>query len=251
MATALVLAAVLVATDAVTLLAIYLLLAAVTATSRLPMGRVLVIAAYPAIFAFLFALSRWDGTLGTPMSIVLKAMDAGLAVVLLIVTTPYPEIFGVLGTMMPRVLVDGLFLTYRSLFILLRLVSELTTALRLRGGLDRRRYLAMLRNLGQGLGHVIVHGIDLSERFYQVLRVRGYCGKLASSGGWRAASIADAVPISIAVSILGLAVLARTYARLQEFNGYIVVGSLGLFIVSLVVNRRGLGAERGLELWKR
>lgn len=250
-ATSLVIAAVLVAGDVVTLLAIYLLLAAVTAASRLPVGRVLAIAAYPGVFGVLFAVSRWDGTLATPLGILLRAMDAGLGVVLLIVTTPYPEIFAVLGVLMPRALVDALFLTYRSLFILLRLVSDLITALKIRGGMDRKRYVQTLGNIGHGLGHVIVHGIDLSERFYQVLKIRGYSGKLASSARFRALSAMDIVPVIIGMAMLALASIMRLDVGLEELNGYVLVAAVAAFVVSLLANRRGLRAERELELWKR
>jgi cobalt/nickel transport system permease protein len=251
LATALVLAGVLVAGDMVTLLAIYLFLAAVTATSRLPLGRVLTIAAYPAVFGVLFAVSRWDGTFATPTGILLRAMDASLAVVLLIVTTPYPEIFSVLRVLMPRALADALFLSYRSLFILLRLVSELITALRIRGGLDRRRYVDTLRNLGQGLGNVIVHAVDLSERFYEVLRIRGYSGRLASSSHFRGLTRADAAPLLVSTSILSLSLTMRLYPTLGQLNGYILLAGLLALLVSYAVNRRGLRAEKELELWKR
>ncbi len=251
LATALVIAAVLIAGDVVTLTIIYLLLAGVTATSRLPMGKVLLIAAYPATFGVLFALSRWDGTLAAPATIILRAMDAGLATVLLIVTTPYSEIFRVLRLAIPSPYSDALFLTYRSLFLLLRLVSELLIALRIRGGFVRWRYLRTVRNIGQGLGHIVVHAIALTERFYQVLRVRGYSGAWASPVRGKPITVLDLVPVAVGTGIFFIAFILRMLPSLRQVNGFLLVGAALVFAVSFVVHRKGLRVATETELWKR
>jgi len=64
-------------------------------------------------------------------------MGAALAMVLLIGTTSYPQLFAVLGRVLPRVVADALLMTYRTFFMLLEAMDHLITALRLRGGLLR------------------------------------------------------------------------------------------------------------------
>jgi cobalt/nickel transport system permease protein len=136
------------------------------------------IAAYPTIFALFFAASQWNGSLLGPATILLKALTAAQAMVLLVTTTPYPDIFAAIGRVMPRLLADGLFLTYRSFFLLLREMGRTVTALRLRGGLKQGSHISNAANMARALGMLLVRAMDLSERLYAVLRVRGYRGRL-------------------------------------------------------------------------
>src|SRR5512139_578662 len=146
-ATLLFIACVAVARDVLTLLTLYLALAALVVVARLPLRRTLMIAAYPALFALLFVLSQWNGQWAGPVVMVLKAMGAGLAMVLLIGSTPYPQLFAIIGRALPRLVADAMLMTYRSFFLLLEAMDHLITAVRLRGGLARGRPLRMINNL--------------------------------------------------------------------------------------------------------
>ena len=177
-ATALFIACVAMARDVLTLVTLYVSLAALIVVARLPLRRTLAIAAYPALFALLFAFSQWNGQWAAPVVIVLKAMDAGLAMVLLIGSTPYPQLFAIIGRALPRVVGDALLMTYRSFFLLLEAMDHLITALRLRGGLLRGRPMRTIRNLSVALGVLLVRSFDLGQRLYEALVLRGYGGRL-------------------------------------------------------------------------
>ncbi|MCC7354418.1 MAG: ATP-binding cassette domain-containing protein [Anaerolineae bacterium] len=207
-ATALFIAAVVMSRNVAALVTLYLALAALMAVARLPLRRVLIIAAYPALFAVLFAVSRWDGTWQAPAVVILKAVGAAMAMVLLITTTPYPDLFAALSRVLPRLVSDALFMTYRSFFLLLEGMDHLITALRLRGGLQRRKPVRTVQNLALALGVLLIHALDLSQRLYDVLLVRGYRGRFPSGQRWRQfVARRDVLPL-----LAGLALLMTAWA---------------------------------------
>ena len=214
-------AAVVVTSSPYLLATLYLLLLGGVFASRLPARKLMMIAAYPTLFALLFAASQWNGNLAGPITILLKALTAAQAMVLLITTTPYPDIFAGVGRLMPGLLADGLFLTYRSFFLLLSEMGRVLTALRLRGGLRKGRYLTNAANLARALGMLLVRAIDLSERLYGVLRVRGYRGRLEPGPRWRTVSRADAMPLAYGAAALVLASVASVLPGLWgSVNGF-------------------------------
>ncbi len=242
-AAGLVIAAVLVTRDLVALLGIYLLLVAAVAATGLPTWRVLGLASYPALFAVLFAASSWDGTLYRPAMIILKAVAAGLAVVSVIVTTPYPRLFSVFRRVLPELVAEGLFLTYRSLFLLLGLLDDLFTALRLRGGLSRRRYLGNARSLAWGLGMLLLRALALSERLHDVLHLRGYRGRLAAEEGWRL-SRQDLPSLASACAMFFAALALRYQPPPVAYHGYVLVVPVLALLAAVLWRRRVTFAER-------
>jgi cobalt/nickel transport system ATP-binding protein len=209
-ATAMFVACAAIARDVFTLSALYISLAALVVTARLPIRRTLMIAAYPALFALLFAFSQWNGHWASPVVIVLKAIDAGLAMVLLLGTTPYPQLFAIIGRALPRLVADGLFMTYRSFFLLLEAMDHLITALRLRGGLHRGRPMRTIRNLGAALGVLLVRSLELGQRLYEALRLRGYAGRFPSDGSWkRLIPARDALPVIVGALFLAAAIASQ------------------------------------------
>ncbi|HEY3215187.1 MAG TPA: CbiQ family ECF transporter T component [Candidatus Eisenbacteria bacterium] len=175
-------------------------------TSRLP-GRLVVAAAgYPLLFSALFIVSRWDGTLITPLTLALRPLTASLIAAWLVGTTPYPDIFAPLSRGLPRHVADSLFLTYRALFALLARAERLLRALRLRGGWSgppRRR----LAHAGEGFGTLVVHGFERSQRLYATMRLRGHSGRICGCRHYAEASAADVWVAVAALSLAGLAVL--------------------------------------------
>jgi cobalt/nickel transport system permease protein len=159
------------------LAALYALMWTLVLTSRLPWRLVAAAAGYPLIFSLLFIASQWDGTWQTPLRLGLRPLTASLAAVWLVGTTPYPDLFAPLSRVLPRSVGDGLFLTYRALFALLARAERLWRAARLRGGLSgplRRR----LANTGAGLGTLVVHGFERSNRLYSAMLLRGHSGRI-------------------------------------------------------------------------
>lgn len=236
-AAGLLVAAVVITWDVFALLGIYLTVAAGVVLSCLPVLRVLAIAAYPAVFALLFAVSQWDGSLLGAILIIGRAVTAAAIMVALITTTPYPRLFAVLRHILPALVADALFVTYRSLFILLGLLGDLTTSLRLRGGLSRRRYLHNARNLADGLGLLLVHTVALTEQFYNVLRLRGHSGRLAGGVSWSRTTKYDLLPLGSGLLILAAVLLFRFAPGASLYNGYLLLASVVALLAALLARQ--------------
>jgi cobalt/nickel transport system permease protein len=171
-------------------------------TARLPGRLVAAAAGYPLLFAALFVVSRWDATWQTPLRLLLRPLTASLSAVWLVGTTPYPDLFAPLSRILPRSVGDGLFLTYRALFALLSRGERLWRALRLRGGLSgpARRQLALA---GEGLGTLVVHGFERSQRLYAAMLLRGHSGRICGCRHYAEWSLADLWVALVAV-VLGV-----------------------------------------------
>jgi len=239
-ATLLFIACAAVARDALTLLTLYVALAALVVAARLPLRRVLLIAAYPALFAALFAFGQWSGQWAAPAVITLKAMSAALAMVLLIGTTPYPQMFAVIGHVLPRMVTDALLMTYRTFFMLLESMDHLVTALRLRGGLRRERPLQTIRNLAAALGVLLVRSFDLGQRLYEVLALRGYAGRFPTGVNWKKlAPVHDTWLIVTGMALLAIA--AASQMNLWSMTWGLLTPLLaGAGFVVALIERRGM-----------
>jgi cobalt/nickel transport system permease protein len=214
------------------LLAVYVSLLALVLWTRLPVMKIITIAAYPAIFAVIFAAASWNGSWISAGVIVLKALSAALAMVILIVTTPYPDVFSSIKHVLPRIITEGLFLTYRSLFILLELTDNLIRGLRVRGGLTHGRYIRNVVNFSSGIGLLLVRGLDLSEKFYGVLNVRGYSGRISGGGRRDRTGVNDFTALAIGTLIFGAALLTARDRELSKYDLYILALSVSVLIVS-------------------
>jgi cobalt/nickel transport system permease protein len=148
--------------------------------SRIPL-RIFSLTFYPLIFAILFIFISGFQILFI-LLIFLKVLCGSSGVVLLLATTPYPSIFRVLGRVLPSLFVTALFLTYRSIFILLNVFEETQHALYLRGGFQWRHPWRSLNNISNAFGHLIIKGIDASERMYESMVLRGFKNKIHYRG---------------------------------------------------------------------
>lgn len=244
-----VIASVVITNNFVVLLTIYLTLLGLVILTRLPLLQIIWIAGYSAIFAVLFAISSWDGNWITPANIILKALDAALAMVTLIVTTPYPSVFSSISPFLPRIIVEGLFLTYRSLFILLALMGNLIRALKLRGGLSPGKYMKNITNFASGIGLLIIRGFDLSERFYGVMSIRGYSGKMAGEEIRTKFAREDIVPVAVGLLTLSISLGVRFKRGLGQYSVYLFIISI-LFVFGAASYVYLLYAFRG-AYWKK
>jgi len=160
------------------LLLLYAILLFLFLTSRVPI-KIFSLTLYPLIFAFLFIfISGFQ--LNFILLIFLKVLCGSTGVVLLLATTPYPSVFMVLGKVLPSLFVTALFLTYRSIFILLDIFEETQQALHLRGGFQWQHPWRSLVNIANAFGHLMLKGIDASERMYESMVLRGFEGKIHS-----------------------------------------------------------------------
>jgi cobalt/nickel transport system permease protein len=128
---------------------------------------------YPLLFAVLFIFVS-GFQLRFILLIFFKVLCGSTGVVLLLATTPYPSIFRILGRVLPALLVTALFLTYRSIFILLNVLEETQHALYLRGGFQWRHPWRSLTNVSNAFGHLIIKGMDASEKMYEAMLMRGF-----------------------------------------------------------------------------
>ncbi len=178
-ATALVLAAAIVSWNFLVLASLALVLLAAAISAELDLKLTLTLALYPAFFAAVFAFASAPSWLGA-LVIVLKAVTAALAVVIVVLTTPYPQVFAPLQRVAPGIVGDALLMTYRTFFLLLERFSDVLRSIRLRSGAGRSPVRAV-RMGAAALGNVLLYSIDLAEREYDVMRLRGYSGRLEIS----------------------------------------------------------------------
>jgi len=162
------------------LLILYLVLLSLFVMSRAPL-KIFSLTLYPLIFAILFIfISGFQ--FGFILLIFLKVLSGSTGIVLLLATTPYPSVFRVLGKVLPSLFVTALFLTYRSVFILMNVLEETQHAIYLRGGFQWRHPWRSVVNISNGFGHLIIKGIDASERMYESMTLRGFKDKIHYRG---------------------------------------------------------------------
>jgi cobalt/nickel transport system permease protein len=180
---------------------------ALCATARLPAGLIAAAASTPVLFAFIFVVAHFRGDLREVLVLGMRPIVASLAALWLVGTTPYPDLFAPLSRVMPRVLGDSLFLTYRAVFALLARVERLWRALFLRGAMTgsvtRRANM-----LGEAMGTVVRSGFDRSHRLYQVMMLRGHSGRICGCRHWLELGWEDAW---VAVWLLWIAALAVAF----------------------------------------
>jgi len=159
---------------------LYIILVTFFFTAKVP-KKIFSLTLYPLIFAILFIfLSGFQ--IFFILLIFFKVLCGSTGVVLLLASTPYPSIFSVLGRVLPSSFVMALFLTYRSIFILLTVLEETQRALYLRGGVQWTHPWRSLINISNAFGHLIIKGIDASEKMYESMVLRGFEGKVHYRG---------------------------------------------------------------------
>jgi cobalt/nickel transport system permease protein len=172
----------------------------IAAVSRMPWIRMAALSLYAAMFALLYALSVRGG-LWVYALLVFKAITPSLAMLTLIVSTPYPRIFSLISAALPEILAAGLFMTYRTLFILLEMMDNFAAAIRLRGGFSPGSLYKNSANISKGIGMLLVKAVERSSRLYAVMAVRGYSGSMAQKGADRLRR-EDWLPISAGITVL-------------------------------------------------
>lgn len=214
----LVLAAVVLTTNVLVLLGLALTLTGIGWALRLPRRTLLSLAAYPGLFAAIFAFAASAGWLGGAL-VVLKAITAALAAVMLLLTTPYPQVFAPLQRILPGILGDVLLMTYRSLFLLIDTFSHTLQAARLRAGLAGVHPIRSARAVTRSLGGVLLYSIDLSQRTYDIMRLRGYEGRLRVSPIPATSGLLDGITLSSALLLLaGASAWRLEWQRLNPYS---------------------------------
>lgn len=227
------LAGVVVQQNLLVVVAIGFALSALAVGSRLRLRLVFGLAAYPGIFAVVFAFAAAPDAL-TGALFVAKAVTAALAAVVLICTTPYPQVFAPVQRIVPEVVGDAMLMTYRSLFLLAEKFDRLRTAVRLRSGLARRQPVRAARAAASALGGLVLYAFDLSQREYDVMRLRGYEGRLRASLPRSADRAFDVVLLFGAAGLFALAVVYRfAGAGLTPYSWLPAAGALLVLLAAV------------------
>lgn len=234
---ALVLAAVVVTWNALVALGLALGLAALAIACRLPARPVFALAAYPALFAAVFAFASAPEWL-TASVIVLKAVTAALAAVIVVFTTPYPQVFAAIQRVTPSLVGDALLMTYRSLFIMLEKFADLTRAVRLRSAARTGR-IAEAKAASRALGGLLLYSLDLAQHDYDVMRVRGYEGRLQVTMPRGESPARDAALVACAALLLAVSATWRIGAEaLNPYSWLPALAALVALAAGLAIGRR-------------
>jgi energy-coupling factor transporter transmembrane protein EcfT len=185
----------------------YALLLVVAVASGLPWLRVAMLSLYSALFAVLYGISLRGGFWVAALFIV-KAITPSLAMLMLIVSTPYPRIFSLLSVALPEMLAAGLFMTYRTLFILLDMMDNFAAAIRLRGGFSPGSLYTNSINIARGIAMLLVRAVERASNLYAVMVVRGYNGSMADKGAIRL-NRGDWLPLGTGVLVLMLVLMGE------------------------------------------
>jgi cobalt/nickel transport system permease protein len=164
------------------LVALHLLAWTLALSSRLDARVVVTMLLYPLMFGGLFVLAAWDGSWQAALRLLLRPTTACLVATWMVATTPYPDLFELIGR-----------------------TERLARALRLRGGisgpLDRR-----LTASGESLGTLVLHSFGRSERMYAAMSLRGHSGRICGCRHYADVTRADLAVVAAAVAAAVLAV---------------------------------------------
>jgi len=152
----------------------YFLLITYLIFSGLPRFKFFKLSLYPLIFTAMFLYSIENLTYLTAFKLILRVLCFSTTFIYLIFTTPYIQIFKALSGFLPDIMVNILFNTYRSLFIINNTLENLLTTIRLRGRLRLNRPILALKTIGNLIGFFVIKSIETSEKMYDGIKLRGY-----------------------------------------------------------------------------
>lgn len=234
---ALTLAGVVMSTNVLVLASVALALAATVLAMRLPARQVFALALYPALFAALFAFAASAGPV-TAAVITLKAVTAALCAITLMFTTPYPYVFAPIQRVMPSLVGDALLMTYRSFFLLLEKVQRVTRAARLRAGLLGREPVRSAQAATRALGTTMLYALDMSERTYDVMTLRGYDRRLRVTMPQSTSRALDATVVAVALALLALCLSWQLAAATLVPFAWAPLAASFAVLVSVILVRR-------------
>lgn len=217
LALALMLASVLVTWNLLVLSTALLCLTAALTWGGIDLKLAFKLAVYPAMFAAVFAFASAPDVL-TGTIIVLKAVSAALSAVTVVLSTPYPQVFAPIQRLTPGVVGDSLLMTYRATFIMLAKFGSLLRAARLRAGLRTGHPFRAAKATASALGGLLLYSVDLAQRDYDIMRLRGYAGRLRATPLRSRDRRADATLIAGASLLLATSMIWRFAS--QSLNPY-------------------------------
>ena len=135
-------------------------------------------------------------------SLLLKTLLTVAAVLLLISTTPFPELSGQLTRLkVPAPLCLQMLMTYRYLSVLLEEVRTMVTAYLVR---SPGRKGVRLRDMGVFVGQLLLRSFDRAERVYCAMKCRGFSGACPATVRAKARARDYAYAASVCAALLFL-----------------------------------------------
>jgi len=170
--------------------------------AKLPLLSIGHLCLIPVFFSTFFALFEMQSSLVSGFMLIFRGVGSALAMLLLITTTSYTEVFAFLGLWMPRLLVDLLLFTYRSFFILLDRVGNLLKSIKLRGGLRPFSFVANMRSLAAMAAVLLLFSFEMGERMYKIYSLRGYNGTIPISFKFALNGLGDVLILLFSIFLL-------------------------------------------------
>jgi cobalt/nickel transport system permease protein len=151
--------------------------------------------------------------LASSLHLVLRVLDAVSFSVLLAMTTPWNELLAALRVLrVPRTFVFILAISYRYVFVLMRLIQGMVTARRSRtvGRLtprEDRRFVAA------AVGTLFGHSQAMSEEVHTAMLARGFTGQVHTLHAWRLHRLDYLWALAVAVALAAVIALQATVTR--------------------------------------
>jgi cobalt/nickel transport system permease protein len=192
-------------------------LAGAIVLARLPLAGALLRASVVLPFSAVFAGVTWlAGDAPRALNLLAKSYLSALAVVLLVGTTPLPQLLSGLESLgVPRFLLMVCQFLYRYLFVISEEAQRMRTAAQARGG-TARRWLAQpdrFRAAAGALAVLFARSYSRAEEIHRAMLARGFTGRFRGLGVPRV-SWADGVFALTACCIaVALRVLPEAWAR--------------------------------------
>ncbi|TET52558.1 MAG: hypothetical protein E3J54_06270 [Actinobacteria bacterium] len=199
--------AIIISTKSLYLAALFVLFLLLMSLSNLPVFTLSLLLLYPLFFGLVFSLSRVGEAATFPLVTLLRAVTAAEAVLLVLATTHYVDLFAVLQIVLPYTISDTMFITYRSFFMILDSLRNTVNIARLRGAYSFFTIFRNLRLAGRVLGHSLIHAYQTNETTQRALILRGYEGRIITSRSALRLSHYDFVIFFLGILLLVLAVV--------------------------------------------
>ncbi|MEW6723471.1 MAG: energy-coupling factor transporter transmembrane component T [Bacillota bacterium] len=174
--------------------------------ARPPWRQVLPLLVYPLLLSVAFVSLRFGLSSPAAWALILRGISLAAGIILVLLTTPYPQVFGLLQLFLPAVVVDCLVLCYRYFFYLSASLAGLFAALRLRAGWRRGRPGHNVAGLARVLGSFFLATYDSAERLHQAMELRGYRPGRLAPGVWVGISRRDwpALVLGLGAGLAGI-----------------------------------------------
>ncbi len=129
-------------------------------------------------------------------------------------------------------------MTYRTTFLLLGKFGQLIRAVRLRAGIRGSHPVRMARATTAALGSLLLYALDLAQRDYDIMRLRGYSGRLRVPLPKSVSRGRDALLLAAAFVALCVSVVWRVrWQTLNPYSWLLPVFALALLGVATVARR--------------